>query len=169
MPLLPTWKAWNDDGHPNNGACQLQWLWLGELITSEVLIRRQRALEPMPPAFWLHPTTPEENRYGQVTHDAAPIIKPQSIECVGHHTTRHETLVIVPEQWALELAASSRVPVQRHEEGQISRPDIQVPELPINQKGRPLARAGEQEVPGVRVTVGDGQCAAVDEAQPRLE
>ena len=57
------------------------------------------------------------------------------------------------------------VPVQRHEEGQISRPDIQVPELPINQEGRAFARAGKQEVQAVRVTVGDGNaCMVVGDA-----
>lgn len=52
----------------------------GDLFATEVAVSSQGALEPMPPAFGFHAATPEENRYGQIAHHTAPIVKPQLVE-----------------------------------------------------------------------------------------
>src|SRR5437867_1248599 len=123
----------------------------------------------MPPAFGFHPATPKEDRDRQIAHDAAAIVKPQVVERVGAEAACQETTMIVLEQWPLELTASTGIPMQRHEEGQIACPEIQVPELPVDQKSGALARAGKEKVPGVCVAVSDGERPRIGEAQPRLQ
>jgi hypothetical protein len=52
---------------------------LKQLVTREIAIRHQGALEPVPPAFRLHAAAPEDDWDGQIAYDAPTVVEPQLV------------------------------------------------------------------------------------------
>src|SRR5688572_6852361 len=119
----------------------------------------------MPPTFGFHPAVPENDRKGQIAHSAAAVIEPQLVEGIVSQAMGQETLIIMTHQRTLEFTASIRIPMQ-HQKCQISRADIKVPKLPVEQKRGSLARARKKKVPRMSVPMYDRDRPLISKTHP---
>ena len=59
--------------------------------------------------------------------------------------------------------------MKRHEKGDISCCDINVPELPVNKKGGSLARLRKKKVPDMRIAMDDRERPPISQTHPWLQ